>query len=83
MASLDLRKFNLGTTNIKTFETKKLAKQYPIPHLAYIKEAANRFWLFYVIVRKSTDGSFSIMLNDGTFMEVPEINLVANKTYSA
>lgn len=82
MSSLDLRSINLGSMNVLTFETKKLAKRFPLPYLCYIKEAANRFWLFYVIARKLPDGSFSIMAKDGSFIAVEEKNWTGTVTYS-
>lgn len=82
MGSLDLRSFNLGDKNILTFSSKKEAKTFPLPHLCYVTEAANRFWRFYVIVRKRQTGEFEIMLKDGQFM--PIVNrrwLGGDKTY--
>lgn len=68
MASLDLRSVNLADKNILTFATKKEAKRHPLPYLCHITEAANRFWVFYVIVRKLQSGEFQIMRKDGQFM---------------
>lgn len=69
MASLDLRSINLADKNILTFATKKEAKKYgPLPYLCYVTEAANRFWRFYVIVRKLPNGEFQVMRKDRQFM---------------
>jgi hypothetical protein len=52
-----------------------------LPYLCYIKEAANRFWVFYVIARKSQNGDFHIMTRDGNFLSVPEIQWTGKFTY--
>lgn len=84
MNSLDLRSINLGDKNILTFEKKKDAKKHPLPHLCYVTEAANRFWVFYVIVRKRTGGEFEVMCKDGQFLPVEDRRLVGgDKTYIA
>ncbi len=82
MAALDLRSFNLGSNNIRTFPTKKAAKSFSLPHLCYVTQAANRFWVFYVIARKSQNGEFHIMTKDGNFLAVPEVKWTGTKTYS-
>ena len=64
MASLDLRSIDLGTKNVLTFQTKKAAKSFQMPHLCFLMEAANRFWVFYVVARKSQNGDFHIMTKD-------------------
>jgi len=68
MACLDMRGINLGDKNILTFQTKAAAKKHPLPHLCYVTEAANRFWVFWVIVRKLQNGEFQVMRKDGNFM---------------
>ena len=82
MSSLDLRSINLGDKNILTFTTKKQAKKFSLPYLCYITEAANRFWTFYVIVRKSQDGEFSILTKDGTFLTIENRRWVGESTYT-
>ncbi len=80
MASLDLRSINLGEKNILTFSTKKQAKKFPTPHLCYITEAANRFWVFFVICRTEQDGTFSIMCKDETFLQMENRRWIGGKT---
>lgn len=81
--SLDLRSINLGDKNILTFETKKSANDFPKPYLCYPMQAANRFWVFYVIVRKLPSGEFQIMRKDGQFMPFEDRKWIGgNKTYS-
>jgi hypothetical protein len=80
--SLDLRGVSLADNNILTFQTKKQADRFPLPCLCYVTEAANRFWVFWVVVRKLQSGEFSVMRKDGTFFEVPERQwLGGNVTY--
>lgn len=81
MASLDLRSINLGDKNILTFQTKKAAKGHPLPALCYITEAANRFWVFYVIVRKSQNGDFEIMCKDGSLIPCVDRRWTVEATY--
>jgi hypothetical protein len=81
MAALDLRSINLADKNILTFTTLKQAKKHPLPHLCYITQAANRFWLFYVIVRKSQNGDFFILRKDGQLFPFENYRLVGDKRY--
>ncbi len=80
--ALDLRGINLADKNILTFATKKDAKRHRLPYLCYITEAANRFWVFYVIVRKLQSGEFQVMRKDGQFMPYVDRRwLGGDKTY--
>ncbi len=82
MSHLDLRSVNLGDKNILTFETKKLAKKFNLPHLSYITQAANRFWAFWVIVRQDQDGTFSVLTKSGDFLTIENRKWVSDgKTY--
>ena len=84
MSHLDLRSINLGDKNILAFETKKAAQKHPLPHLAYITQAANRFWAFWVIVRQEQNGAFSVLTKSGEFLPVENRRWVSgNKTYTA
>lgn len=83
MSDLDLRSVNLGYKNILTFETKREAKKFSAPHLAFVMPAANRFWSFWVIVRQSQNGDFAILTKTGEFIPIENKRWVSgNKTYT-
>lgn len=82
MNHLDLRHINLGDKNILTFETKKAASGVTLPHLAYVTKAANRFWSFWVIVRRSQNGEFGVMTKAGEFLAIEDRKWIGNKTYT-
>ena len=86
MSDLDLRKFNLQQTGIRSFTYKRDAAVAVKSHLGtsgtYVRSAANRFWKFWTIVRKEQSGRFSILRNDGTFLEIDDVSWVGSRTYS-
>lgn len=83
MNHLDLRSLNLGDKNILVFQTKKDAKNFTFPHLAYLTPAANRFWVFWVVVRQEQNGSFSILTKSGDFLPIENRRWVGDKTYTS